>query len=123
MESPLASRTKEKLVPKRGNEGQSSQPQETNSVYHFMPTLGVDLQGQREGPSASSLPIVGGHDKGKTVVNDIRMEEIDISPMVEDLQRLNVEEVAATRDARARARSQINTRSSRFYLGVSTSPD
>ncbi|KAL2522322.1 hypothetical protein Fot_26245 [Forsythia ovata] len=78
-----------KLVPNRGNEGISSQPQETRPVYHFMPTLGLDLQGQRKGPASSSLHVVGGHDKGKSILDDIRMEEIDISPMVEELQRLN----------------------------------
>ncbi|KAL2459809.1 Uncharacterized protein Fot_54553 [Forsythia ovata] len=109
MQSPLDSRNKEKLVPKRGIEGRTSQPQDTNSVYHFMPTPGVDLQGQREGPSASSLLVARGHDKGKSV-----MEEIDISTMVEDLERLNAEEAAITRDAKAHAKSQINTRSSRF---------
>ncbi|KAL2480098.1 hypothetical protein Adt_19039 [Abeliophyllum distichum] len=74
-----------------------NKPQDTNSVYHFMPTPGVDLHGQRDGPSASSLPVLRGHDKGKAVVDDIRMEEIDISPMVEDLERLNAEEAATTR--------------------------
>ncbi|KAL2466983.1 hypothetical protein Adt_42834 [Abeliophyllum distichum] len=70
--------------------------------------------GQREGPSASSLHVVKGHDKGKTIVDDIRMEEIDTSPMVEDLERLNAEETTTTRAIKAGARSQINTRSSRF---------
>ncbi|KAL2495349.1 Uncharacterized protein Fot_39106 [Forsythia ovata] len=42
------------------------------------------------------------------------MEEIDISSMVEELQRLNAEEAATTRAARACARRQINTRSSHF---------
>ncbi|KAL2548713.1 Uncharacterized protein Fot_10243 [Forsythia ovata] len=45
---------------------------------------------------------------------DSRKKEIDISPMVEDLERLNAEEAAITRAARVHAKSQINTRSSRF---------
>ncbi|KAL2491377.1 hypothetical protein Adt_27005 [Abeliophyllum distichum] len=107
MESLLVSRKKGKLVPNRGNSVTSSQSQETNAVYHFMPTPGVNLQGQREGPAPSSLHVVG----GKSVVDEIRMKEVDITPMVEDLERLNAEEAAI---ARARARSQINTRSSHF---------
>ncbi|KAL2464987.1 Uncharacterized protein Adt_40838 [Abeliophyllum distichum] len=110
----LASRKKGKLVPNKGNSVTSNQPQETNSVYHFMPTPRVNLQGQREGPASFSLHVVGGHEKGKSIVDDIQMEEIDISPMVEELERLNAEEAATTRSARARARSQINTRSSHF---------
>ncbi|KAL2554946.1 Uncharacterized protein Fot_08565 [Forsythia ovata] len=46
LESQLASTKKGKLVPNRDNEGRSSQPQETNPVYHFMPTPGLDLQGK-----------------------------------------------------------------------------
>ncbi|KAL2522233.1 hypothetical protein Fot_26156 [Forsythia ovata] len=114
LESQLASTRKGKLVPNRGNEGISSQPQETRPVYHFMPTPGLDLQGQRKGPASSSLHVVGGHDKGKSIVDDIRIEEIDISPMVEELQRLNAEEAATTIAARARAISQVNKKSSHF---------
>ncbi|KAL2501417.1 Uncharacterized protein Fot_35265 [Forsythia ovata] len=85
------------------SEGPSSQPQEKHTMCQFMPTPGVNMKRLRERPATSSLPIVGEHDKGKAGVGDVRTEEIDISPMVEELQRFNADEAATTRADKSEA--------------------
>ncbi|KAL2502489.1 Uncharacterized protein Fot_36337 [Forsythia ovata] len=99
-----------------GNKGPSRQSQEKHTMCQFISTPRVDIQGLRERPTIASLPGVGGHDKGKASVGDVRMEEIDISPIVEELQRFNANEVATTRYARTHERKNYNTRSSRLVL-------
>ncbi|KAL2527198.1 hypothetical protein Adt_12252 [Abeliophyllum distichum] len=54
----------------------------------FMPIPGVDMRGIQEGPAATSIDVEGGNEKETATTTDIRMEEINISPMVEELQRL-----------------------------------
>ncbi|KAL2489870.1 Uncharacterized protein Fot_43162 [Forsythia ovata] len=112
MGTPTGTRTK--LVPNRGSEGPSMEAQQQHTVCHFMPTPGVDMRGLREGPAATSIDFEGGNEKENTTTPDVRVEEIDINPMVEELERLNDQESATRRSARANARRNYTTSSSRF---------
>ncbi|KAL2467629.1 hypothetical protein Fot_51154 [Forsythia ovata] len=104
METPTGTRTK--LVPNRGSEGPSIEAQQQHTVCHFMPTPGVDMRGLREGPAATSIDFEGGNEKENTTTPDVRVEEIDISPMVEELERLNDQE-SATKDLPEPMREEI----------------
>ncbi|KAL2522170.1 Uncharacterized protein Fot_26093 [Forsythia ovata] len=112
METPIGTRTK--LVPNRGNEGPSTQAHQQDTLCQFMPTPGVDLRGLQEGPAATSTDVEGGNEKETVTTPDVRIEEVDISSMVEELQRLNDEEAVTSRSARANARRNYTKRSSRF---------
>ncbi|KAL2509117.1 uncharacterized protein Fot_32764 [Forsythia ovata] len=106
--------TRTKLVPNGGSEGPSIEAQPQHTVCHFMPTPGVNMRGLRERPSATSIDVEGGNEQENTTMPDVRVEEIDISPMVEELERLNGQESATRRSARANARRNYTTSSSRF---------
>ncbi|KAL2484918.1 hypothetical protein Adt_03468 [Abeliophyllum distichum] len=96
------------------SEGPSSQSQETQRIDQFILTSGVDVQGQRKGPLASSMSVLGGHDKEKAFVADVRMEKVGIITIVEEFQRMDAKEAVSIRASRARARKQANIRSSPF---------
>ncbi|KAL2525338.1 Uncharacterized protein Adt_10392 [Abeliophyllum distichum] len=112
METPLGARTK--LVPNRGSDGTSTESEHQHTTCQFMPTPGIDMRGIREGPAATSIDVEGGNIKENASSTNVRMEEIDISPMVDELERYNNEEAATRRCARANARRNYSTRSSRF---------
>ncbi|KAL2554890.1 hypothetical protein Fot_08509 [Forsythia ovata] len=111
-ENPRHGKKKAKLTPRRISTNASNQPHEAQSGFQFMPTPGVDMRNAgviiSSGPSASS-PVIEGNAKGENTAHVIRTEDINISTMVEELEILNAEESARSRDERARARRERNT--------------
>ncbi|KAL2529868.1 Uncharacterized protein Fot_22469 [Forsythia ovata] len=102
---------KGKLTPKRGSTSASHQADQPESMLQFMPTPGLSMRpveiNMRSGQSTSS-PVAEGISNPQTEATVIRTEEVDISPMVDELEQLNSEEATRTRAERARARRQRN---------------
>ncbi|KAL2524494.1 hypothetical protein Adt_09548 [Abeliophyllum distichum] len=102
------------LVPIRDNEGPSSQPQQKHTMCQLIPIPKVVMRGLRKGPTTTSIHVERRNEIGNTIMPDVRMEETDISPMVEKFERFIDNEAATRRSARANERRNYNTRSSCF---------
>ncbi|KAL2497102.1 hypothetical protein Adt_22652 [Abeliophyllum distichum] len=107
-----------KLTPKRGSTSASNQ--EPQSIFKFIQTPGVDMRhadmNMLSGPLASS-PLPERNNKENTDAPIIITKEVDVSTMVEELERLDSEKATSSRAERARARRQMNTSAIQFvYL-------
>ncbi|KAL2475876.1 hypothetical protein Adt_36612 [Abeliophyllum distichum] len=107
-----------KLTPKRGSTSASNQAHKPESVLKFMPTPRVDMRhadlNMLSGPSAS-LFVPEENSKWNIEAPVIITEEVDISTMVDELERLNSEEATRNRAERARTKTkeyEYNTSSS-----------
>ncbi|KAL2457160.1 Uncharacterized protein Adt_46495 [Abeliophyllum distichum] len=96
-ENQRPGKKKAKLTPRRSSTNASNQPHKAQSGFQFMPTPGVDMRNAGviiSSRLSASSPVIEGNSKGKNTARVIRIEDINISTMVEELEILNAEESA-----------------------------